>query len=78
MKSLLRKKYCCEYIAFYCNNTIVLKCIRSFSHHDFPFSLAYVAVPDIQSTTSLLLDGSMSAVVPSPILISASESKFQS
>ena len=42
------------------------------------FSLAYVAVPDIQSTASLVLDGSTSTVVPLPSLISASESKFQS
>ena len=56
----------------------MLKCIRSFSHHDFSFSLAYVAVPGIQSTASLPLDGSTSAVVPSTILNSASESKFQS
>ena len=35
-------------------------------------------MPGIQSTSSLPLDGSTSAVVPSPILISASESKFQS
>ena len=57
---------------------ITLLCTRFFSHHDFSFSLAYVAVPGIQSTPSSLLDGSTSTDVPSPILISASESKFQS
>ena len=56
----------------------MLKCIRFFSHHDSSFPLAYVAVPGIQSTPSLLLDGSTSAFVPSQILASASESKFQS
>ena len=56
----------------------MLKCIRFFSHHDSSFPLAYVAVPGIQSTPSLLLDGSTSAVVPSQIPTSASESKFQS
>ena len=35
-------------------------------------------MPGIQSTPSIILDGSTSAVVPSPILISASEIKFQS
>ena len=34
-------------------------------------------MPGIQSTPSIILDGSTSAVVPSPILISASEIKFQ-
>ena len=65
-------------IALYCYNTIVSKCVRPFSHHDFSFPLARVVVPGIQSTSSLPLDGSTSAVVPSPILISVSESKFQS
>ena len=78
VKWFLRKKYGCDSIAFYLNNIIVLKCTRFFSHHDFSFSLAYVAVPGIQSTPSSLLDGSTSTDVPSPILISASESKFQS
>ena len=68
------EEYCCESIAFYCNNTIVLKCIRSFSLHDFSFSLANVAVPGIQSTPSIILDSSTSAVVPTQSLIS--EGKF--
>ena len=57
---------------------ITLLCTRFFSHHDFSFSLAYVAMPGIQSTPSSLLDGSMYGMVSSPILISASESTFQS
>ena len=64
------EEYCCESIAFYCNNTIVLKCIRSFSLHDFSFSLAYEAMPYIQSTSSIILDSSTSAVVPTQSLIS--------
>ena len=70
MKWFLRKKCCCESIAFYCNNTIVLKCIRSFSLHDFSFSLAYEAMLYIQSTSSIILDSSTSAVVPTQSLIS--------
>ena len=49
----------------------MLKCTRFFSHHDFSFSLAYVAVPGIQSTPSSLLDGSMYAM-------DMSDRKFQS
>ena len=64
------EEYCCESIAFYCNNTIVLKCIRSFSLNDFSFSLAYEAMPYIQSTSSIILDSSTSAVVPTQSLIS--------
>ena len=41
---------------------ITLLCTRFFSHHDFSFSLAYVAMPGIQSTPSSLLDGSMYAM----------------
>ena len=78
VKWFLRKKYGCDSIAFYFNNTIVLKCTRSFSHHDFSFSLAYLVVSGIQSTPSSPLDGSTSAVVPSTILNSTSESKFLS
>ena len=63
------EEYCCESIAFYCNNTIVLKCIRSFSLHDFSFSLAYEAMLYIQSTSSIILDSSTSAVVPTQSLI---------
>ena len=63
------EEYCCESIAFYCNNTIVLKCIRSFSLHDFSFSLANVAVPGIQSTPNIILVSSTSAVVPTQSLI---------
>ena len=57
---------------------ITLLCTRFFSHHDFSFSLAYVAMPGIQSTPSSLLDGSMYAMVTSPILIFTPECKFQS
>ena len=70
MKWFLRKKCCCESIAFYCNDTIVLKCIRSFSLNDFSFSLAYEAMPYIQSTPSIILEISTSAVVPTQSLIS--------
>ena len=76
MKWFLRKKCCCESIAFYCNNTIVLKCIRSFSLHDFSFSLAYEAMPYIQSTSSIILDSSTSAVVPKQTLISDGKSLY--
>ena len=48
----------------------MLKCIRSFSLHDFSFSLAYEAMPYIQSTSSIILDSSTSAVVPTQSLIS--------
>ena len=74
----LQKKYGCDSIAFCFNNIIVLKCIRFFSHHDFSFSLAYVAVPGIQSAPSSLLDGSMYAMVTSPIPINMPERKFES
>ena len=50
----------------------MIKCIRPFRHHDLSFSWANVAVPSIQSTPSIILDSSTSAVVPSTILISAS------
>lgn len=63
---------------FHCNYTIVLKCVRAFIYNDYSFSLANVAVSSIQSTPSLTLYSSMSAVVSSPIHISASESKLQS
>ena len=63
---------------FHCNYTIVLKCVRAFIYNDYSFSLANVAVSSIQSTPSLTLYGSMSAVVSSPIHISASENKLQS
>ena len=53
---------------------IVLKCIRSFRHHDLSFSWANVAVPGIQSTPSIILDSSTSAVVPTQSLVS--EYKF--
>ena len=74
MKWFLRKKYGCESIAFYCNNTFVLKCIWSLHHYDPSFSLAYVAVPGIQPTPSIILDSSTSAVFPTQSLIS--EGKF--
>ena len=54
----------------------MLKCIRSFSLHDFSFSLAYEAMPYIQSTPSSLLDGSTSAVVPKQTLISDGKSLY--
>ena len=54
----------------------MLKCIRSFSLHDFSFSLANVAVPGIQSTPSIILDGSTSAVVPKQTLISDGKSLY--
>ena len=37
----------------------MLKCIRSFSLNDFSFSLAYEAMPYIQSTPSIILDSSI-------------------
>ena len=48
----------------------MLKCIRSFSLNDFSFSLAYEVMPYIQSTPSIILDSSTSAVVPTQSLIS--------
>ena len=54
----------------------MLKCIRSFSLHDFSFSLAYEAMPYIQSTSSIILDSSTSAVVPKQTLISDGKSLY--
>ena len=48
----------------------MLKCIRSFSLNDFSFSLAYEAMPYFQSTSSIILESSTPAVVPTQSLIS--------